>query len=1119
MGYVIKHPEGKLAPPKAPLLVRPRRFVSHAVDAVGRRVRSVRVRLAARSKVAPAQQWWTRGSIKRYVPYLGTLILLVWVGSGVYALLAHGASPVETWCQGTGGCTVVYGFLTPFLSLSLATVAFFYATYGSVRRTLIRAARKDPRGMVPTAGPAIADVVGRKEMCLVIARALRDKRTRRPYLLVGGVGAGKTSVLVQLTRMLAEKGAVPVPIRLRDVDMDAARLDFREVALKRFSEMADRNVLSDRHSERVWRQLCMDDRVVVLADGLEETFADGRKQKQRDVLIRRAIERAEEQKLPLVIASRPHAPLEHTRAAVVDLEPLSEEAALEYLQKGYGDQDCRAMDRVVGAAGAAESPLYLQIARELRKHPPREHSDCTERWMDPDVRDGDRTASQRRLLDAWREALVTGRIHGEVALAAGDRAKVVELISALAGIGLLHDQLEVRLGDLRRQPDILDRLLQRLDEGCSSEKIDKQRQRELLALCATQGEQLGLIETRGEKVRFQHSILQAYLGSGYLDVKECALLADALAREAGPGRELLIGLGLNSRSGHPGPQEPVVEHLLEAAGARKDAKALDMYAVVLDIDRAAGAARHRHIAETLRERWTDITAGDRRTIEGAKERLVHRFGEVLRAVACPAYEQFFTIATLEPSYQIRLAVAQEMGAGGDNAFDALRSMFPLPRKDERGQDDPWVQYQKELREQSEAEHWTRENLVRRADVLGDAYERLAKEAAEKGKEQRLRIWRKFVMRAWLVPMVVGSVSKKHREQAKERLQFWLRHLEPQHARPHGADLHLSLEIALAQGFKSAANRRRRHPQTNQEAREFLVEQAESMLVHARYWYSQMTLIQALCLWELPESTESPPRGGSETGRPVRKTDPTKAVKGWLARAGSKQDPRALQPGDRTRKGDRVHPFVTEAASLAVFALESGHPERFVWIDEIGAMNSIGSSPVDPGVHREHRLWIPPSVGWSILHPRAQQLLADVFLLRSLTERDTQQPAELEACLVRADRTGLPPCLVKYRRTLRPGRTVGMTGDASPGKACREESTCRDCSFELCPYPAMGTQPRAEVREVFCRQQQALLRRYRWRSYANPLSWTRKKAPWQDMTARELRKFWEDMANRSRTPSC
>ncbi|WP_449474705.1 ATP-binding protein [Streptomyces abikoensis] len=1085
-------------------------------------MRSVRVRLAARKRVAPAQRWWTRGSVKRYLPYLATPVILAWVGFGVWALVEGGNSPVEKWCKPRGNaCNVVYGFLGPFLSLGLATFLFFCLTYGSVRRRLIREARKDPRGMVPTAGPAIRRIVGREELCLVIARALRDKRTRRPYLLVGGVGAGKTSVLVQLTKMLAEKGAVPVPVRLRDVDMNGPRLDFRDVAMKRFAEMAERRVLSERHSERVWRQLCMDDKAVVLADGLEETFADEAGQRERDVLIRRAIERAEEQKLPLVIASRPHAPLEHTRAAVVDLEPLSEDAALDYLQRDHPDEECDRLDRVVETAGAAESPFYLQIARELREHPTGDKAADAGRWEGLTARDGDRTAAQRRLLDAWREALITGRLHGEVALAANEREKVVELVSALAGIGLLRDQLEVRISDLGSEPDVLARLLKRL-EGCC-DKIDPRRQRELRALCATQGEQLGLVEARGEKIRFQHSILQAYLGSGYLDVKDHALLDTALAEEEGPGRELLIALALDSRARRHVPQDPgpVTDRILAAAGQRNDAKALDMYAVALDIDRASGGAGHRRIAGRIREHWAEIVSGDRRTIEGAKERLVHRFGEVLRAVPGPAYEEFFTIATLEPSYQIRLATAQEMGAGGDEAFEALRAMFPLPRKDERGRYDPWAQYEEEMRRQSDAEHWERENLVRRTGVPQDLYDRTAADIAAKWAEERLRTWRKFVMRAWLVPMVVGSVSGKHRQQAKERLLLWLHHLEPEHSRPHGADLPISLETALAQGFLSAANRRRRHPQTNEDAREFLVAQAELMLADARYWYSQMTLIQALCLWELPDGTVPEAHRRLRPARPASKADPTKAVRRWLALAGSKQDPRALHPGDRTPKGDRVHPFVSAAAGLAVLALESGRPERFVWIDEIGIMNKIGSFAANPREHREHRehrLWIPPSVGWSTLHPRAQQLLADVFLLRNLTERETQQPAELEESLVRADRTDLPPCLVRYRGALRPRRTVGMAGDATPGSGCRAESACRDCPFELCPYPAMGVQPRAEVREVFCRQQQALLRRYRWRSCLNPLSWTRRRAPWQDMTDRELRTFWGEMADRSRTPS-
>src|SRR2546423_798340 len=94
------------------------------------------------------------------------------------------------------------------------------------RRPVVRKARDDPRGLVPTAGTIVGRIVGRTELCLVIMRAIRNRDYRRPYLLVGGVGVGKTAVLVQLTKMLAEHRAVPVPVRLRDVETE---LNFGEM--------------------------------------------------------------------------------------------------------------------------------------------------------------------------------------------------------------------------------------------------------------------------------------------------------------------------------------------------------------------------------------------------------------------------------------------------------------------------------------------------------------------------------------------------------------------------------------------------------------------------------------------------------------------------------------------------------------------------------------------------------------------------------------------------------------------------------------------------------------------------------------------------------------------------
>jgi hypothetical protein len=175
----------------------------------------------------------------------------------------------------------------------------------------------------------VGQIVGRRELAQVIAETLRDRRTRKPYLLIGGVGAGKTAALVELTQVLAEQQAVPVPIQLRDAAADG-ELDFEEMAKRRFLELADQSILSSTQGERTWRQLRMDDKVVVLADGLEEAVQDEQHRDDRDNIIRRAIDRANRQGLPLVIASRPHTPLESAPAAIMQLEPLSEEAVLEY---------------------------------------------------------------------------------------------------------------------------------------------------------------------------------------------------------------------------------------------------------------------------------------------------------------------------------------------------------------------------------------------------------------------------------------------------------------------------------------------------------------------------------------------------------------------------------------------------------------------------------------------------------------------------------------------------------------------------------------------------------------------------------------------------------------------
>lgn len=1060
----------------------------------------VRIQRRVGRRVPLARRWRLRRTPATYLrigAFTGAALFLAWIGLAL-SVIVGGPGIVERTCTDKEpSCSAVISFTTPFLALALSVATFLALQHFTTIRRVRQTAKKNPRDLVPTAGTILDEVVGREELCAVLAQSLRNRRRRRPYVIIGGVGSGKTAVLVQLTQLLAEEGALPVPIHLRRADLNNEDLNFSELAKKRFSDLVDPGVISRSQSERVWRQLCMDDKAVVIADGLEEAFCDEEDQADRDGVIRRAIERAAQQGLPLVIASRPHTALEGAQAAVIDLEPLSDEAALTYLaQQGCGADD-RRLDWIVETAAVAESPLYLQIARQLRQCQLLDHDEGAEEEKQIDTRAHDRSGIRASLLDTWVKALVDGHLRAQFDIPPEQRRKTISVISALACIGLLNDRLEVNFSELIEWSERkgVTELPQEASKACWQT---------ILSRFAALGEQLGLVEAYNHKVRFPHSILQAYLGSTFLNAVQQASDGALETALSDPGRELLIALIMRSRRAPDTPQKDTVKLLMDAANGRRDDKALDLYAAALEIDTGTiEDSAHADIAKTLLQRWPNLNEGDARTLEEAKLRIVHRFGDAARRLGraskdehCvrPAYGQFMRISWKEPSYPVRLAIAQEIGAGGDNAFDALRKLFPWPKKKKDDPDtdkyDPWEQYKMAMADQKY------EESLQREEKLGPLFASEPEQQAEK-TTTTVEIWREFVTRAWLVPMVVGSVGTDRRGQARERMDLWLRHLVP-NAATGKADLPISLEIALAQGFKSAANRRRRHPATSKETREYLIEQAERMLTHARHWYSQLTLIHALCLWELPDSGD----GSAATDDADRDSnEPLQAVERWLSMAGSSQ-----APGDRpaeeltTEGGKRLHPFVAEAGDLAALALQTRHPERFIWIDETGATLKIGSSPADPTVHRKHNLWIPPSVGWSTLHPRTQQLLADVLLLLNLTERDG---VAIDARLERTNRTELPPCLKMDRTVLHPERTVGMPGRAEPGTCC-----LRGCKFELCPYPAKGEQPAGELREPFCRQQQALVERH---------ALLRKRAGWQGMSNPELARFWGAMAARTRTP--
>jgi hypothetical protein len=694
-------------------------------------------------------------------------------------------------------------------------------------------------------------------------------------------------------------------------------------------------------------------------------------------------------------------------------------------------------------------------------------------------------------------------------------------MSALACVGLMSDRLEVSFDEAKNKylAAEVQRRLAEIDRQAGDPpgtlKVD-------VRLAAAWAAQLDLVELRGENVRFPHSLMQAYLGSRLLDA---ALLDPAYGKKAlklpKPGREFLIALVLHSRaqdpSGNrrPGPAEggPAVRPALPSRGAarqptsaanpdakpdfvsllrraaatRDDHKVFDMYAAALEIDSGRAVPAHADIASEIRDRWSRIYAQDPTTLEESKVGLVQRFGEAARALgdrrqadrngAGPAYGELYVIGCAEQSYPVQLAVAQEIGAGGASAYEALQHWLAAP-----------------------CDSCQQERAKRHAVGATGASRpggAAPNPAGQPGPGDDNDTARARIMSAWLAPMLAGSISgkgsapdsKRLVSHARGDLTQWLRHV----AQGGEEDLPISLEIALAQGFKYAANRRSAPPDLHREARMYLAEHALAMLKSTRYWFSQLTLIQALGLLNLSEGDKQP--GRTSGGKPDT------IVWHWLEVAGCER--RSNGPAPDASAGS--HPFVREAAELVIEALKTRRPQRYCWIDESGVIGQVGSRRLSRGSpRRRHRLWIPPSAGWTALDGRAQRLVADVLLLLNLADRG-EQPSERDRRLERSRRHDLPSCITTHRHVLDPGRTVGMALSSAPGTNCVD-----GCVFELCPYPPKGVQPRGEMSEAFCRRQQGLLK-------PGPREPGKRKAPWQQMRAAELDKFWADMAGRSRGP--
>lgn len=1127
-------------PPELPAAGVFRRAAARVRRPVLSVVRRARLRWLLRRGVTPARRWRPPlfSSVLMVVTWVLAAGLLFWLGRAVYEIV-RGEAQAWPWgvdpdsaCRSTGySCGVVNSAVLPVLTAALTTVVFLSVWMTSVRRYYLRRARHEPRALVETAGSIMGRVVGRDQLCIALMDNLRDSSARRPHVVVGAIGTGKTALVVRLTELLARRGAFPVPIRLRDAQQE---LDFAAMAYRRFCAVVEPRTRTAAEADKIWRRLRRQDKVVVLADGLEEALSGKRMVADRDNMIRQAIRAAGERRLPLVITSRPHDPLRAMEAAVTELEPLSEESALEYISTdGDWRADKRRLDRIVEIANVTDSPLYLQIARDLHRK-----GLLDQVWVGDNGSSAELDSWELKfdLLTAWTDALVDDVLHPELPLDRDDRQMTVEYMSALACIGLKFDSAQVSFSRIEPQqasadadggesgkavaepfPHVSERLW--VEKGRGATSLD-------VRLAATWGTRMGLVEECGDYVRFQHSIMQAFLGSRFLDtaLPDTAFFPAALRN---PGREILMALVFHSRSLHEAarctcpraagtdPACPIGAMRRLVVGEAKAALALDtgehrpvgievrsmhskvleMYGAALDID---SADRHPDPAAITREicaGWAKLRERDPQQLKAAKLALVLRIGAASRrATLCgghPAYRELFEIGRQENSYRIRTAIAQEIGAGGDPAYGALCEELRRPTDTLTASGPAALAGAGPVASPSSPEPDGERERRQQERALRVRQEKCEQDLEREESTAEQREWYRNTICARLIPLLVDSVSlTRHQGTPYEDLEKWMKILGTAPAGGEEQDRlgRQGLEVALAHGFKHAANRLPL-PGARGQAREFLAEQAWELLKSTRFWFTRLTLLHALTLWALPDDvTQAQPEHGHGA-------DPKEQVRRWLQ----------LPPGEVD------HPFVSAAGRLAVRALQTRRPERFLWLDEARVASQVGSETGWLGEPREHNLWISHSTGWSTLDPDAQQLLADVTLLMVLAER-ADRPRELFRRLDR-DRDNvppeLPPCLTRDRSSLDPTRRITQALSSQPGSNCAD-----GCRFELCPHPPKIPDLRVELGEVFCMNQRSLLRRWQ------PYSWLqlrfRRKARWQRRTPiAELRRFWDQMGSRAR----
>jgi hypothetical protein len=594
--------------------------------------------------------WWP-AKRRRWRTIGVAALILAGLAVGLVTVLISGR--VDQTCVGHETlCGIVVNFS---VTGAVALAGYLYFAAFRWRRTVgayIKQAYQEPERLfaVPPHDVQLKDMVGREDLYSLLAEELRSSPGGGPHLVLGDTGSGKTAFLLGLTSYLARRGAVPIPISLRNAEPP---LSLRALARTHFLNQIDGQVRSEGEADRIWRSLTAEGSTVVLADGLDEA-TQGMTTEERNSAARATLELARQQRTPMVVTSRQEGAPPDGRYPQYDFAPLSERDALEYIRRrsrpelGATHHDEAQVLRVLDMAEVAATPFYLNIIAATsgagRLIAPLEVASPGK------LRVERRAQARVALLDSYVAAIVDGSLRTDPTLTSDQRRKAVANLERVAGAMTLDGALTTTMSTLVQADE-------RLRDAFELPRLD-------LTSTLDDGARLGLLELSirlaEREARFSHAILQAYFTQRFFNRHPDtwkALLSETATTEFVDALEMwcLAGRGADLAEEVAGALRSQAERQLEDAGLRLLTTAAT---VVGPLGNEKVEACVADIAE----------AGWKVAAQSEKLATIPRLGRL----DVPWSWQFLYQQTNDIDYAVRWAAAGTIVEGGADAYRVLQ---------------------------------------------------------------------------------------------------------------------------------------------------------------------------------------------------------------------------------------------------------------------------------------------------------------------------------------------------------------------------------------------------------------------------------------------------------------